>query len=129
LAGDAGVIVSEIANIAKKSVRERYTWVFLDIEKFGGLIETLGEAIKYPIYFEGTGATLETIIAGPACDSMDILYENHTYKMPQSARIGDRVYILTAGASTQSYSSVYIQRIPAARRPYPKIATSPFPIP
>jgi ornithine decarboxylase len=112
LAGDAGVIVSEIVNIAKKSVRERYTWVFLDIGKFGGLIETLGEAIKYPIYFEGSGAALETIIAGPTCDSMDILYESCTYRMPQSARIGDRVYILTAGAYPQSYSSVYFNGFP-----------------
>jgi len=53
MAGDAGVIVTEIVNIAKKSVHDRYPWVFLDIGKFGGLIETLGESIKYPIYFEG----------------------------------------------------------------------------
>jgi ornithine decarboxylase len=112
LAGDAGVIVSEIVNIAKKSVHERYTWVFLDVGKFGGLIETLDEAIKYPIYFEGSGKAIETIIAGPTCDSMDILYEKHTYSMPESARIGDRAYFFTAGAYTQSYSSIYFNGFP-----------------
>jgi ornithine decarboxylase len=112
LVADSGVIVAEIVNIAKKSVSDRYPWVFLDIGKFGGLIETLGEAIKYPIYFEGSGRAQEIIIAGPTCDSMDILYEKWTYTMPDTARIGDRVFIFTAGAYTQSYSSVYFNGIP-----------------
>jgi len=112
ITGDSGVIVAEVVNIAKKSVHERYPWVFLDIGKFGGLIETLDEAIKYPIYFEGTGKPVEIIIAGPTCDSMDILYEKWTYTMPEKTRIGERVYILTAGAYTQSYSSVYFNGFP-----------------
>ncbi|HCX95904.1 MAG TPA: ornithine decarboxylase [Spirochaetaceae bacterium] len=112
MAGDAGVIVSEIINIAKKSVHERYPWVFLDIGKFGGLIETLDESIKYPIYFEGQGSVEEVILAGPTCDSMDILYERTPYFMPSSAKIGDRVYILTTGAYTQSYSSVSFNGFP-----------------
>ena len=115
MVGDSGVIVSEIVNIAKKSVHERYTWVFLDIGKFGGLLETLDESIKYPIFFEGSGKEIETILAGPTCDSMDILYEKWTYTMPESSRIGDRVYIFTAGAYTQSFSSHYIS---TASRPW-----------
>jgi ornithine decarboxylase len=112
MAGDAGVIVAEIINIAKKSVHERYPWVFLDIGKFGGLIETLDEAIKYPICFEGEGTAVDVILAGPTCDSMDILYEKTQYMMPETARIGDRVYILTTGAYTQSYSSIYFNGFP-----------------
>lgn len=112
MAGNSGVIVAEIVNIAKKSVHERYPWVFLDVGKFGGLIETLDESIKYPIFFEGSGNSREIIIAGPTCDSMDILYEKWTYTMPDSTRVGDRVYILTTGAYTQSYSSVYFNGFP-----------------
>ncbi len=115
MAGDAGVIVAEIVNIAKKSVHDRYPWVFLDVGKFGGLIETLDESIKYPIYFEGQGSEEEIILAGPTCDSMDILYERTPYFMPSSAKIGDRVYILTAGAYTQSYSSIYFNGFPPLR--------------
>jgi len=112
MAGDAGVIVSEIVNIAKKSVHDRYPWVFLDIGKFGGLIETLDEAIKYPLYFEGQGKPVSIIIAGPTCDSMDILYEKWTYTMPEKTKIGERVYILTTGAYTKSYSSIYFNGFP-----------------
>ena len=115
MAGDAGVIVSEIINIAKKSVHDRYPWVFLDVGKFGGLIETLDESIKYPIYFEGQGSVEEVILAGPTCDSMDILYERTPYFMPSSAKIGDKVYILTTGAYTQSYSSIYFNGFPPLR--------------
>jgi len=112
MTGDSGVIVTEIVNIAKKSVHERYPWVFFDIGKFGGLIETLDEAIKYPIYFEAQGKSHSIIIAGPTCDSMDILYEKWTYNMPDKTKIGDRAYILTTGAYTQSYSSIYFNGFP-----------------
>lgn len=112
MAGDCGVIVTEIVNIAKKSTHDLYHWVFFDIGKFGGLIETLDEAIKYPIYFEKHGPTLDIIIAGPTCDSMDILYEKHTYDMPAGTKIGERAFILTTGAYTQSYSSIYFNGFP-----------------
>ncbi|OHD80015.1 MAG: ornithine decarboxylase [Spirochaetes bacterium RIFOXYC1_FULL_54_7] len=112
MAGDCGVIVTEIVNIAKKSTHDLYHWVFFDIGKFGGLIETLDEAIKYPICFEKTGPTLDIILAGPTCDSMDILYEKTPYEMPASTKIGERAYILTTGAYTQSYSSIYFNGFP-----------------
>lgn len=112
MTGDCGVIVTEIVNIARKSLHDLYPWVFLDIGKFGGLIETLDEAIKYPIYFKGSGKQVDVILAGPTCDSMDILYEKTTYMMPTSARIGDRAYILSTGAYTQSYSSIYFNGFP-----------------
>ena len=112
MAGDCGVIVTEIVNIARKSLHDLYPWVFLDVGKFGGLIETLDEAIKYPIYFKGSGKQVDVILAGPTCDSMDILYEKTTYMMPTSVRIGDRAYILTTGAYTQSYSSIYFNGFP-----------------
>jgi ornithine decarboxylase len=112
MTGDCGVIVTEIVNVAKKSTHDLYHWVFFDIGKFGGLIETLDEAIKYPIYFEKHGPTLDIIIAGPTCDSMDILYEKHSYDMPAGTKIGERAFILTTGAYTQSYSSIYFNGFP-----------------
>jgi ornithine decarboxylase len=65
----------------------------------------------YPYQDKAQLREREVIIAGPTCDSMDILYE-WTYTMPERARIGDRGYILTAVACTQSYSSVYFNGFP-----------------
>jgi len=115
MTADAGVIVSEIIRISKKSKNNLYRWAFLDVGLFGGLIETLGEAIKYPIYFEGQGESEEIILAGPTCDSMDIMYQDFKYRMPSNTKEGDRVYIFTTGAYTQSYSSIYFNGFPPLR--------------
>lgn len=112
MAGDAGVLVSEVVLVSRKSEYNQYRWVYLDVGKFGGLIETLDESIKYPIYVEKTGLIQEVILAGPTCDSMDILYEQEKYELPLTLEEGDRVYIFTAGAYTQSYSSIYFNGFP-----------------
>ncbi len=50
MVGDAGVIKAEVVLISKKSKEEgEPRWVYLDIGKFGGLAETMDEAIRYPI--------------------------------------------------------------------------------
>ncbi|MCB5252476.1 MAG: type III PLP-dependent enzyme [Candidatus Cloacimonadaceae bacterium] len=112
LVADAGIIVSEVINISRKAKTNMYQWVFIDIGKFGGLIETIDESIKFPIYFEGEGMADEIILAGPTCDSMDILYENFKYHMPENTQPGDRVYIFTTGAYTRSYSSICFNGFP-----------------
>src|SRR5215470_8317942 len=48
LVGNAGVIEAEVVLIANKSEND-LRWVYLDIGKFGGLAETMDEAIRYPI--------------------------------------------------------------------------------
>ncbi len=113
LVAEAGVLVSEVVQISHKSHDSLDRWVYLDVGLFGGLIEALGEAIQYPIHWdvlsEGEG---EVIIAGPTCDSMDILYEDHRYCLPLNLQEGDRLYWLATGAYTTSYSSVEFNGIP-----------------
>jgi ornithine decarboxylase len=112
LVADAGVIVSEVILISKKSKNNIYDWVYLDVGKFGGLIETIDESIKFPIFFDREGLSEEIILAGPTCDSMDILYEHYKYHMPDTTEPGDKAYIFTTGAYTQSYSSVNFNGFP-----------------
>ncbi|MDI9395702.1 MAG: type III PLP-dependent enzyme [Euryarchaeota archaeon] len=112
LVADAGIIVSEVVMISKKARFNQYKWVYLDIGKFGGLIETLDESIKYPIFCDKKGYAEEVILAGPTCDSVDILYEHHKYSFPHTMREGNRVYFFTTGAYTQSYSSICFNGFP-----------------
>lgn len=112
MTGDAGILVSEVVLVSRKSEANQYSWVYIDAGKFGGLIETLDESIKYPIYSEKTGPVQEVILAGPTCDSLDILYENTKYAFPASLDEGDRLYFFTTGAYTQSYSSVSFNGFP-----------------
>ena len=56
MVGNAGVIKSEVVLISKKADNDNVRWVFLDIGKFGGLAETMDEAIRYPIVTRMTAA-------------------------------------------------------------------------
>ena len=112
LVGDSGVMVSEVVLISRKSSSSLERWVYTDVGKFNGLIETLDESIKYRIYTERDGEEEDVILAGPTCDSMDIMYENHKYQMPLSLDIGDRLYWLSTGAYTSSYCSVEFNGFP-----------------
>lgn len=112
LVGDAGVIQSEVVLISDKGDGDR-RWVYLDVGKFNGLAETMGESIKYRIEARGRGGRKgPVIIAGPTCDSADILYEETEYKLPLELEIGDKVEILAAGAYTASYASVGFNGFP-----------------
>jgi ornithine decarboxylase len=106
MVGNAGVIQSEVVLISKKSANDNRSWVYLDIGKFGGLAETMDEAIRYPIHSEHDGGeTHPVILAGPTCDSADILYEHAGYHLPTALKIGDKVEIRAAGAYTTTYAS------------------------
>jgi ornithine decarboxylase len=116
LVGDAGVIQSEVVLIAQKSFADDRRWVYLDIGKFNGLAETADESIKYRIRTPADGgATAPAVIAGPTCDSADILYEKSDYRLPVELKVGDKVEILAAGAYTSSYASVGFNGFPPIR--------------
>jgi len=118
LVGESGVLVSEVVLIARKSRTSLDRWIYADVGKFSGLIETLDESIKYPIYCEKKGETEEVILAGPTCDSQDIMYETYRYELPLSLSIGDRLYWLTTGAYTTSYSSIEFNGFPPLKTYY-----------
>ncbi|MGE5505516.1 MAG: type III PLP-dependent enzyme [Actinomycetota bacterium] len=107
LVGDAGVLEAEVVLISRKGYDDPVRWVFLDVGKFGGLAETMDEAIKYRITTAHDGdEDGPVVLAGPTCDSADIMYEKAGYRMPMSLDVGDRVRILSTGAYTTSYSAV-----------------------
>lgn len=107
MVGGAGVIKAEVVLISRKSRDDDKRWVYLDIGKFGGLAETMEEAIRYPIRTRHDGVeTAPCILAGPTCDSADVLYEKTPYELPISLEIGDEVLIEGTGAYTTTYSAV-----------------------
>ncbi|MGE5548031.1 MAG: type III PLP-dependent enzyme [Solirubrobacterales bacterium] len=107
LVGDAGILEAEVVLISKKAYDDEVRWVYLDVGKFGGLAETMDEAIKYRIVTPHDGdETAPVVLAGPTCDSADILYEKAGYEMPVTLKVGDKVRILSTGAYTTSYSAV-----------------------
>ena len=118
LISNAGILVSEVVLISRKSRTALHRWVFTDVGKFSGLIETLDESIKFPIYTEKQGEHEEVVIAGPTCDSADIMYEHYKYGLPLNLAIGDRLYWLSTGAYTTTYSAVEFNGFPPLKDYY-----------
>jgi len=113
MVGNAGVIEAEVVLVSKKSENDKLRWVYLDIGKFGGLAETMDESIRYAIKTPRDGAPLEPcVLAGPTCDSADVLYEKDPYLLPVSLEIGDKVLIEGTGAYTATYSAVAFNGFP-----------------
>jgi ornithine decarboxylase len=107
MVGNAGVIEAEVVLVSKKSNEDDVRWVYLDIGKFGGLAETMDESIRYAIKTPRDGAeTGPCVLAGPTCDSADVLYEKEPYLLPVSLEIGDKLLIEGTGAYTATYSAV-----------------------
>jgi ornithine decarboxylase len=107
MVGNAGVIEAEVVLVSKKNEHDRTRWVYLDIGKFGGLAETMDESIRYAIRTPHDGDEVgPCVLAGPTCDSADVLYEKRPYDLPISIEIGDKVLIEGTGAYTATYAAV-----------------------
>lgn len=113
MVAEAGHIAAEVMLVSRKSEDDLHRWVYLDIGRFSGLAETEGEAIRYQIVTPHDGGPEgPCVLAGPSCDSADIMYENRPVSLPLALRDGDRVMIRNCGAYTSSYSSVGFNGFP-----------------
>lgn len=106
MTGDAGVLRSQVLLIARHGGHDTRRWVYLDAGRYNGLAETQGESIHYSLRCFRHDATERVVIAGPTCDSSDIVYDRTEYELPLDLEIGDTVDFLSAGAYTASYASV-----------------------
>lgn len=113
MVAEAGAIVSEVLLVSRKSDRDVHRWVYLSIGRFSGLAETEGEAIRYQFETPRDADPMgPCIMAGPSCDSADVLYEKRPMPLPLTLKAGDRVIIRNTGAYTSTYSSVCFNGFP-----------------
>jgi len=81
------------------------------------MAETIAESLRYPITPpRDRDEMAPCVVAGPPCDSVDVLYEKNPYPLPVSLAIGDKVLIEAAGAYTAMYSSVGFNGFPPLRQ-------------
>ncbi|MGB2201542.1 MAG: type III PLP-dependent enzyme [Pseudooceanicola atlanticus] len=113
LVAEAGMIAAEVLLVSKKSDNDLHRWVYLDIGKFSGLAETMDEAIRYQFTTDRDHEAMgPCILAGPSCDSADVLYEKRPVELPLGLKSGDRFLIRNCGAYTSTYASIGFNGFP-----------------
>ena len=101
LVGEAGTLA---ATVIAKAVRDGQRWLYLDIGVFSGLMESIG-GIEYPFAVARSNNTVgKWVLAGPSCDDLDVISKE--VELPE-LEVGDRVYIMSAGAYTTAYASEF----------------------
>ena len=101
--GDAGIFVTTVIGRASRDDGE---WVYIDVGVFNGLMESVG-GIKYSYIVESlkqTRSKKQWTIAGPSCDSFDVIDKNVALPEPH---VGNLILILSSGAYTVSYASEF----------------------
>jgi len=98
--GDAGIFVTKVIGKAKRGYEN---WLSIDVGVFNGLMESVG-GIKYSYIVEGAKEKKIWTLAGPSCDSFDIIDKDILLPEPD---VGNTILILSSGAYTISYASEF----------------------
>ncbi|MEO7320684.1 MAG: type III PLP-dependent enzyme [Nitrosospira sp.] len=99
LVSDTAYFVCRVVGTATRNGKR---WMYWDAGMFGGVIEVT-EGLRYEILSDRTGHSIPWSIAGPTCDSVDILM--HDEMLPADIEEGDFIYLPNAGAYTTAYAS------------------------
>ena len=108
MVANLGAISAEVLLVSQKTIGDPVRWVYLEVGRFNGLAETEEEAIKYQISVVGKEdhEMSDCIVAGPTCDSADVLYEDNLRPFPVDLKCGDLVIVHNTGAYTMTYSTI-----------------------
>ncbi|MEK6673189.1 MAG: type III PLP-dependent enzyme [Nitrospirota bacterium] len=98
--GDSGIFVATVIGKARRADED---WLYIDVGVFNGLMESVG-GIKYSYIFENNVKKKIWTLAGPSCDSFDVIETGVELPDPD---IGSYVLILSGGAYTISYASEF----------------------
>ena len=99
LVSDSAYFVCRVVGTATRNGKR---WMYWDAGMFGGVIE-ITEGLRYEILTDRKGSNIPWSVAGPTCDSVDILV--HDLMLPNDVQEGDFIYIPNAGAYTTAYAS------------------------
>jgi ornithine decarboxylase len=90
------------AKVVGKSLRSGVWWYYLDEGVYGSFSGKIYDHAEYPLLVPRSGETFNSVLAGPTCDSIDVLYEN--IALP-NLQIGDVLLFDSMGAYTTASAS------------------------
>jgi ornithine decarboxylase len=99
-----------ICSIIGKSVRDGKVWYYLDDGLYSTFSGILYDHCQYPVITHREGKKRLSVLAGPTCDSFDVMYDG---LMTPEHEVGDRIMFTATGA----YCSVSGSNFNALKRP------------
>jgi ornithine decarboxylase len=100
----AGPAAIGVASVMGRAQREGHWWYYLDDGLYGSYSGQLYDHARYPVSALREGAPLPAVLAGPTCDSIDVIAEN--LLLPQ-LQIGDLIVGRQMGAYTWATASEF----------------------
>ena len=105
--GEAATLVTTVIGRAERSDGR---WLYVDAGVFNALMETI-DGFRYELRSDVGGPCVRTTLAGPSCDTVDVICDE---AMLPELEVGDRIYVMNAGAYTLSYASTFNGFFPPA---------------
>jgi len=102
--------VTLICSIIGKSYREGKIWYYLDDGLYSTFSGIVYDHCQYPVVTNRRGGEKLSVLAGPTCDSFDVMYDG---LMIPEHEVGDRIIFMSTGA----YCAVSGSNFNALRRP------------
>lgn len=106
----AATPVTLVSSVIGKSYRDGKIWYYLDDGLYSTFSGIVFDHCQYPVVTNQTGTEKLSVLAGPTCDSFDVMYDG---LMIPEHRIGDKMMFMSTGA----YCSVSGTNFNALQRP------------
>jgi len=99
LSGTSMILATRVMG---KSLRNGVWWYYLDEGMYGSFSGKMYDHADYPMFVNKEGPRFNSVLAGPTCDSIDVLYEN--ISLP-ALDIGDVLVFESMGSYTTASAS------------------------
>ncbi len=106
--------VTLVCSVIGKAWRDGKMWYYLDDGLYSTFSGIVYDHCQYPVVSEGNGRELLSVLAGPTCDSFDVMYDG---LMIPEQQIGDLLVFPMTGA----YCSVSSSSFNSLARPQYKV--------
>lgn len=93
-----------VASVIGKAVRDNKTWYYLDDGVYGSFSGQIFDHVRYPIFALKEGPASPCVLAGPTCDSIDVIAEDIQLPVLET---GDLIVAPMMGAYTSATATEF----------------------
>jgi len=101
ISGDSMTLVVRVIG---RSIRSGIPWYFIDDGLYGAFSGKLFDHCDYELIPQRTGPVRECVVAGPTCDSIDIVSRD---QMLPDLQVGDLLIVPSMGAYTKASATSF----------------------